>query len=156
MTRLSSSVDIDAPPAQVWEVLADLGGIYKWNPGVKNSYATSEAGRGEGATRHCDLRPAGRLEERAFDWREGEGYKIDVYDSNLPLDHNIVEFTLQPQGEHRTRVTLRSEYQLKFGPVGALLDALFGPTSSAEASTTCSPASSTTSKRASLSTTKCR
>ena len=84
MGTFTKKTHIDAPKAQVWEVLADLGSIAKWSPGVTASHCTSEAQRGEGATRHCDVEGMGGkpayLEERAFDWREGEGFKIDVYE----------------------------------------------------------------------------
>ena len=106
-------------------MLADLGGIYKWNPGVTHSRSTSDSTGGEGAMRHCDLQRKGDyLEERAFDWRDGEGYKIDVYETNLPLKRNIVEFTLEANGESTT-VTVTPDYELKFGPIGAMMDMLF-------------------------------
>ena len=75
MGRFSKEITINAPQEKVWAVLADLGNIYRWNPGVSHSYTTSENSKGEDATRHCDIeRPLkGYLEERAFDWREGEG-----------------------------------------------------------------------------------
>ena len=124
MPRFSSQIRIAAPKEKVWEVLADLGGIYKWNPGVANSHATSESRQGEGATRHCDLQGKGDyLEERAFGWREGEGYKIDVYETNLPLKRNIVEFSLTSDGDE-TIVTVSPDYELKFGPIGVIMDLL--------------------------------
>lgn len=123
MSKLTSQVRINAPREKVWEVLADLGGIYKWNPGVSRSYSTSESNGGEGATRHCDLQPGGYLEERAMDWREGEGFTIDVYESNLPLKRNVVKFAVSPEGAG-TVVTLTADYRLKYGPLGALMDAL--------------------------------
>jgi len=125
MSRFSTQVRINAPKEKVWEVLADLGSIYKWNPGVAHSRSTSDSTQGEGAMRHCDLQSKGDyLEERAFDWRDGEGYKIDVYETNLPLKRNIVEFTVEADGEG-TIVTVTPDYELKFGPIGVLLDRLF-------------------------------
>lgn len=125
MARFTVQARIEAPQTQVWEALADLGGIHKWNPGVSSSYSTSEAPGGEGATRHCDLTD-GRsyLKERAFDWREGEGYKIEVYETNMPLRRNVVEFRLEAEGDG-TIVSVSPEYELKFGPLGAALDWLF-------------------------------
>ena len=41
MTRLTTEGHIDAPKEKVWAVLADLGGIDKWNPGVGRSHWTS-------------------------------------------------------------------------------------------------------------------
>ena len=124
MTQVAAEVHIDAPKEKVWAVLADLGGIDKWNPGVARSHWTSEQKQGVGASRHCDLQnPSGRLEERAIEWREGEGYTIDVYESSFPMK-NTVEFAIKPEGGG-TRVYVTVNYRLKFGPVGALLDVLF-------------------------------
>ena len=123
MAMVTSETRIDARPEKVWEALADLGGIHKWNPGVTNSYTTSEAAGGENATRHCDLPGNNRLEERAFDWREGEGYKIEVFESTLPLARNIVSFEVTPDRDG-TRVQVTADYKLKYGPIGALMDVL--------------------------------
>ena len=122
---VTSRTNIDAPPDKVWSVLADLGSIYKWNPGVAKSHTTSELTQGEGATRHCDLDDKNYLEERAFDWREGESFKIDVFESSMPLESNIVSFQIAPAGD-ATRVSVTADYKLKFGPIGALMDVLFG------------------------------
>ena len=129
MATFSTVIDINAPKQKVWEVLADLGSIYKWNPGVAKSYSTSPETEGEVAMRHCDLQNAkggsiGYLEERAFDWRDGEGFTIDVYESNLPIKRNHVRFTLESNGDS-TVVTITPDYALKFGPVGVLADLLF-------------------------------
>ena len=121
---VNSTTWIDAPVETVWSVLADLGSIYKWNPGVAASQSTSESPQGEGATRHCDLDDKNYLKERAFDWREGEGYKIDVTESTMPLESNIVTFQIAPDGAG-TRVTVTADYKLKFGPIGALMDMIF-------------------------------
>ncbi len=127
---VTSSTNIDAPADKVWSTLADLGSIYKWNPGVEKSHSTSDATQGEGATRHCDLDDKNHLEERAFDWREGEGFKIDVVESTLPLESNIVSFQIAPTGDAApdgagTRVSVTADYKLKFGPIGALMDLIF-------------------------------
>ena len=128
MATFSKQIKINAPKNRVWEILSDLGGIYKWNPGVSNSYLTSDDSDGEGGSRHCDLQNGkggniGYLEERSFDWREGEGFTIDVYESNLPLKRNHVRFDLEPDGDG-TIVRVTPDYKLKFGPLGMLADVL--------------------------------
>lgn len=55
MSTLTKEIRIQAPKAAVWEVLADLGSISTWQPGVSASRSTSEEPGGEGATRHCDV-----------------------------------------------------------------------------------------------------
>lgn len=124
------STRIDAPRRRVWEVLSDIGSIYRWNPGVKASRATSEAPGGENATRHCDLqrsggKSVGYLEERAVDWREGEGYKILITESNLPLKTAAVSFELADEGDG-TRVIVGPRYELKGGVLGSVVDRLVG------------------------------
>ena len=125
MGNFSANIKINASKEQVWEVLSDLGSIYKWNPGVSHSYSTSDGGGGEGATRHCDIQTPlkGYLEERAFDWREGEGFKIDIYDTNFPWKRNVLAFSLRAESGE-TVVEVSPEYQLKFGVLGALIDRL--------------------------------
>jgi uncharacterized protein YndB with AHSA1/START domain len=126
MVGFTETIEIEAPRERVWEVLADIGSIQRWNPGVKASRATSDASGGEGATRHCDLqRPGGKdvgyLEERAFDWCDGAGYRIEITDSNLPFRRAVVSFDVAetPSG---TQVDVSPEYELRFGPAGRLLD----------------------------------
>lgn len=127
MGTFKKETRIDASKEQVWEVLADLGSIAEWNPGVTASHSTSESPQGEGATRHCDVKGMGGksayLEERAFDWREGEGFKIDIYESNLPIKRNVVTFAIAESGGG-TIVQVSPDYQLKFGPIGSLMDKL--------------------------------
>ena len=126
MGHFSQEIRINAPKEKVWAVLADLGNIYRWNPGVSHSYTTSESSQGEGATRHCDIeRPLkGYLEERAFDWREGEGYKIAIYDTNFPNKDTVIDFSVRTE-EDGTKVEVSPEYKLKFGLLGKLIDRLF-------------------------------
>ena len=125
MASFSDQIHIEAPKEKVWEVLADIGGIYKWNPGVMYSYATSEDSQGVGATRHCDLiGQRGYLEERVMDWREGEGFKIRVYDTDLPIRKNVVRFSLDGD-EDGTVVRVNPDYTVKYGAMGSIMDRLF-------------------------------
>ena len=64
------------------------------------------------------------MEERAFDWREGESFKIDVFESSMPLESNIVTFQIAPDAD-RTNVTVAVDYKLKYGPIGVIMDMLF-------------------------------
>lgn len=124
MGSFATSVRIEAPKDRVWEVLSDLGSIYKWNPGIAHSFTTSDEARGENATRQCDLPNGGFLRERAFNWSEGEGFTIEIYETSLPLKESFVDFRATPEGDG-TVVKLKMDYKLKFGPIGALMDAAF-------------------------------
>ena len=52
MPSITQTIRINAPKEKVWNVLADFGGIINYNPNLKDSYSTSKANGGIGATRH--------------------------------------------------------------------------------------------------------
>ncbi len=124
MARVTRQIRIDAPREKVWEALGDFGNIYKWNPGITRSRLTSEQTKGIGATRRCDL-PSGYVAERIMAWREGQHMVIDIYETSLPLKRNVVELAVREDG-NGTTVTVTPDYAFRYGPLGALLDVLFG------------------------------
>ena len=111
MNEFTVSRTIPAPIADVWAVLADFGNIYKWNPGVTNSHVTGDQVDDVGATRHCDLKPVGALEERITGWVPGKELVIDVNEvKSLPLRRGLATFRLAETDEG-TRVTVDYAYE---------------------------------------------
>ena len=122
MAHISTQIRINANKEGVWEVLADFGGICRWNPGVSHSYSTSENNHGLNATRHCDLLKNGDyLEEQILEWRDGESFKVNIYETNLPLHRNVVKFSIEADGSG-TIVTVAPDYALKYGLLGRLMN----------------------------------
>ena len=121
MSRLASSVHIEAPPEKVWDVLADFGGVSRFNPSVPTSYSTSPQLEGVGATRHCNLKPMGSVEERIIEWDEGAGYKVDIYDSSKvpPFRRSHADLRIEAEGDG-TRFTGTLDYELRHGVVDRL------------------------------------
>lgn len=124
MSQVSGQTRINAPAEKVWATLADLAAVQNYSPGVAKSYYTSDDKEGVGARRHCDLQnPGGWVEERVTEWDQGNTMTIEIYESNAPLKTAFAHFTLTP-GEQETTVDFDIEYQMKFGPIGALMDAI--------------------------------
>ena len=73
MREITVEKDVEAPVDAVWAVLADFPNIADWNGGVKKSFSTNDQTDGVGATRHCDLSPAGGLEETVVEWKVTKG-----------------------------------------------------------------------------------
>ena len=126
MTCLSAQILIGAPKKKVWDVLADVGQMYLWNPCLMYSYCISGQERGAGTTIHCATHAIGTyFQERVVEWKEGEGYKIEVSECALHFKRSVFEFSLDAHAAG-TVARVTHEYDLKYGPVGALMDRFWG------------------------------
>ncbi len=108
----------------VWEILADIGDIARWNPGVQKSWVTSRASEGAGASRRCELGGRNYLVEDVAEWTPLQSLTMRITETNMPFKRADIRFTLDERGES-TVVTVSPEYKLKFGFLGSVLDRLF-------------------------------
>lgn len=125
MSRFGYEVEIDRPVSEVWRTLSDFGGIYRYNPNVPSSHLTSNGGAvGVGTTRHCDLGGGTSIEERLIEWRDGEGFALEIYDGVKapPFKSAIATFEVDELGDGRSKLRASIDYRLRFGPLGAALD----------------------------------
>jgi hypothetical protein len=72
MTKFTKEIIIESSQQKTWAIIADLGDIYKYNPSVSKSYYTSDKKHGVGASRICELLPAGKVEEVITKWVSGK------------------------------------------------------------------------------------
>lgn len=113
MPEFTVSRTIDASADEVWAELADFGNIYVWNPGVTESFLTSDTENGVGATRHCSLKPAGAIQERITEWEPGSRLKINIYEfAKVPMKDAHADFRLEDLGDGTTKVDMHYEYEL--------------------------------------------
>ena len=64
MATFAVETTINTPVQEVWRVLADIGNIHRWNPGVVESHLTGDQAEGVGACRTCDLGRNNFLDEK--------------------------------------------------------------------------------------------
>ncbi|MCP5025671.1 MAG: SRPBCC family protein, partial [Actinomycetia bacterium] len=78
MIELARSIEIAAPPAEVWGVLSDFGAIGRWAANVDHSCLMSGQAEGPGAVRRIQT---GRntIVERVAEWEPGStlSYRIE-------------------------------------------------------------------------------
>ncbi len=124
MGEFAESIVISAPIEQVWGSLADIGSIYLWNPGVKASHQTTNGEVGVGSCRHCNLGGKNFLDEEVVTFDPPRQITFRITNSNMPFQSADIRFTLKQKKTEETSVTVSPIYQLKYGPIGKLLDAV--------------------------------
>lgn len=123
MSTLRHEILISAPIGNVWKAVGDLLAVQHYNPTVASVRYTSDQHEGVGAGRRCDLRPKGWVEERIWDWRPPHAIGLEVAASQWPIVFMKWKTELANDGT-ATRVRQKMSYQLKFGPLGSVLDGL--------------------------------
>lgn len=126
MTTFKKQIAINSPKQKVWEIVSDLGSIYKFNPGVSKSYYTTDKTEGIGAARICELQPAGKIIETVTNWIEGSGFllRIDPLEKAPPVKNFSGFFELEKLNNHETQVSVTINYEMKLGVIGHLLNNL--------------------------------
>jgi hypothetical protein len=123
MTTIQHEIHAACPPERVWAALADLEAVQHYNPGVRSAAVEGEPRTGVGATRSCELLPKGRVVERVTHWEEQSAIGLEVAQSDWPI-HFMRWVTRIEPSQGGTRISQSLEYQVKFGPLGWLLDRL--------------------------------
>jgi hypothetical protein len=123
MTTIRHEVEARCAPNRLWELLADLEAVERYNPGVRAARIQGAQRTGVGAARVCELLPSGRVVERVTHWEDGRALGLEVAESDWPIHFMRWLTRLEPHGGG-TRITQDLEYRVKFGPLGWLLDRL--------------------------------
>lgn len=98
MAQVTRSRTIAASPADVWEVLADFGGLQAWVPSITHSNLTTETTAGPGTARRVQT---GRtvIIETVVDWQPETtlAYRIDGLPSVVTAAEN--RWTITPAAD---------------------------------------------------------
>lgn len=123
MAKLHHEISINAPAEKIWQVLDNLEAVQHYNPIVARAKYISANKTGIGAARHCDFKPKGWGKERVIGYDPQQSLTIELYESTWPVKSMWWRTSLKPDGK-KTIVEQELEYQLKFGPLGKLLNRL--------------------------------
>lgn len=123
MTKIDHEIIAACPPERVWALLSNLEAVQQYNPAVRHAAIAGAQRKGVGARRSCELSPKGRVVERVTQWEEGRAVGLELDDHDWPLNFMRWVTRIEPHPEG-TRITQTLEYQVRFGPIGWLLDKL--------------------------------
>jgi uncharacterized protein YndB with AHSA1/START domain len=124
MNNVSATTIVHAPIARVWETIADVGTIAQWHPGVAKSPVLTPNHTGMGASRQVELYDGSTAVEQVTSLDEGRSLTVTMSEHTMPMSYAVVTFSVEADGNARTRVTMSMEYKMKFGPVGWMLNTL--------------------------------
>ncbi|MFK5974562.1 MAG: SRPBCC family protein [Flavobacteriaceae bacterium] len=126
MTTITKQITINASQQKIWKIVSDLGGVYKFNPGVRKSYYTTDKTNGVGAARICELQPVGRILETVKNWKEGESFLLQIspIEKAVPLKNFSGLFELNELNNNSIQVSVTINYDMKLGTIGILLNNL--------------------------------
>ncbi|MBX2801244.1 MAG: SRPBCC family protein [Myxococcales bacterium] len=71
------SLEVNAPPEQLWTAVRDLAGIHKYSAGLASSSLRSGPTRGPGAIRDCSNTKGEAWSERVVAWEEGRAIDLE-------------------------------------------------------------------------------
>lgn len=121
MRVLLEQVTIAVNSDSAWSALADFGDVAAWAPYMRVSHLIGTQQSGVGTRRAMQHELGFRFEERVTSWEEGKGLAFDVLKAPWPMTNVRESWQVEPADASCTVVT-RVEYDMKLGPLGALLD----------------------------------
>lgn len=124
MTTLHNEIVIDAPIERIWEALAQIENLEKYDPTVKKSTAVTTEKKGIGAKRKVDMLDGKNwFEEKVTQFEENEKLAYELTACSFPINQLKHSYSFHKTG-NQIKVIQVMEYEVKFGLFGRLLDLL--------------------------------
>ncbi|WP_419905547.1 SRPBCC family protein [Kiloniella sp.] len=123
MVTISVEKIVNAPVASVWASWDDYANIYKFHPGLNNSYLLeSKNTTGMGALRQCDFTDGKTfLKEKVIGYEKNSRMRIEIFDTNAPIKKAQALFDFTNISSNQTRVVMTMTFTPKMGLLGKLL-----------------------------------
>ena len=126
--QVQSIIEIDAPVEFVWSKISNLADIQNWTVTVNKSHYHTNAQRGLGAGRTCEVKGFGTLVENVLEWKENESFRLSLEGLPAFVKEASGGWQLESLGTNRTRATTTIEMQTRYWPIGVLIEKLMlGP-----------------------------
>ena len=126
--KAENSIEIDAPLDLVWDKISRLTDIQHWTRTVDEAHFHTEAERGVGAGRTCEVPGLGTLVENVLEWTENESYTLSLEGLPFFVKAAAGGWHLEKVGDAGTRATTFINMETGFWPMGALMEKfMLGP-----------------------------
>lgn len=123
MTTLHNEITIDAPVEKVWQALAEVEMLDKYDPTVKKSTALTEVKEGIGASRKVEMLDGKNwFEETCTAAIPSEALTYELTACSFPVHKLKHSYSFKIDGD-KVKVSQIMEYKVKFGFLGKIMDA---------------------------------
>jgi ribosome-associated toxin RatA of RatAB toxin-antitoxin module len=124
MTTLHNEIVINAPIEKIWDALTDIERLDKFDPTVKKSTAITQEKSGIGAKRKVDMLDGKNwFEEKVTSFKQNEGLEYELTACSFPVHKLKHTYSFEKIGG-QIKVKQVMQYQMKFGLLGKLMDAM--------------------------------
>jgi len=123
MSIVNKTVVVNGSLDAVWEQVNKVGNVENWHPMVKQAPVLTANDCGIGATRRCEFHDGTSVVEKVTASKEREMVELELSDFSMPLSRAIGTIRLKELGPERIEVSLTMDYDVKYGPIGWLMDA---------------------------------
>lgn len=125
MNSIISKRIINADIDTIWSHIEDVTLIENWHPGVDNTEQLSVNKIGVGAIRRCNFYDGSEAVEEIISVTDNYQIKINIREFKAPMSRFISTWQLVKTKQGKTEITVVTEYKMKFGLVGRIMDKLF-------------------------------
>jgi carbon monoxide dehydrogenase subunit G len=138
LSRVNASIDIDAPPERVWEVVMDPKRLGDWVTIHRDVEEISDRPLKDGSTLRQKLCLRGVNFHVRWTVAESKVPELAVWDGKGPARSKAhTSYRLQPNGNGGTRFDYENEFKAPLGPLGSVASrALVGGLPKREADST--------------------
>ncbi len=119
--HVERSMKVNLAASTIWKSLEDFAGIEKYSPTIKSSPIVGDQRTGLGAKRHCTFADGSSLVEEIVDYKEGEGYRMELSEHSFPLKYMFADIYVRSVDEQTSEVTMSTDFLVKAGPLGWLM-----------------------------------
>jgi len=120
VTRIREHAVVDAPPEEVWRIVADPRNLPRWNRFIKAVHDVPDDGLREGSGYWTELGGLGftvRLRARVEELDPPKYARVQL---SGPIEATVRTW-IRPAGRRRSRLEHEVEYHLRGGPIGELI-----------------------------------
>jgi len=112
------TLKVNVPAEKVWQVLEDYSRIENFAMTIKSSACVNDISSGLGAQRSCTFNDGSSLVEEIIEYKEGQGYKMDLSNHSMPLKSMQSEMKVTAIDENSSEIYMSADFIVKGGPLG--------------------------------------